>query len=137
MTLLAAILQDGQNVAEEGDLLRHHRPGEENGRNHQQDHCLYYIRASDQISITLNVSCSAPPRCATSTTEPGGIRLASTIAASGWVSFRKIIRFNSCAPYSRLVPFARRKLRAAESSSSVKARSSRRCAICRSSAAIC
>jgi hypothetical protein len=43
MTLLAAILKNGQDVAVKSDLLRHRRPGEENGDNHPPDHCLYYM----------------------------------------------------------------------------------------------
>ncbi len=44
MALLAAILQNRQNVPVEGDILRRRRPGEEHYSSQQRDHCLYYIR---------------------------------------------------------------------------------------------
>ena len=42
MAFLAAILENRQNIAVEGDLLRQRRPGEQSGGNHPEDHCLYY-----------------------------------------------------------------------------------------------
>jgi hypothetical protein len=51
MALLAAVLQNWQDVAIEGDLLRHDWPSEENRGHQQVDHCLYYIRSSELPAI--------------------------------------------------------------------------------------
>jgi hypothetical protein len=51
MALLAAVLQNWQDVAIKGDLLRHDRPSDENGGNQQGDHCLYYIRSTELPAI--------------------------------------------------------------------------------------
>jgi hypothetical protein len=49
MALLTAILQNRQDVAVEGDLLRTQGQGEQNGGNQQQHHYLYYIRGCAKV----------------------------------------------------------------------------------------